>query len=59
MTLTAAELYLVEQGLEALLHEAEIEAGARVEHTAGAEKVSPLLARLKRGEHPAMALPGA
>jgi nucleotide-binding universal stress UspA family protein len=51
VTLTAAELQLVERGLEALLHGAEIEAGARVEHTAGAERISALLARLKQAEH--------
>jgi nucleotide-binding universal stress UspA family protein len=56
VTLTAAELALVEQGLEALLHGAEIEAGARVEHVAGAERIAALLARLKQAEHVPAAL---
>jgi nucleotide-binding universal stress UspA family protein len=50
VTLTAAELQLVEHGLEALLHGAEVEAGARVDHAEGGENVAALLARLRQAE---------
>jgi nucleotide-binding universal stress UspA family protein len=50
VSLTAADLQLVRQGLEALLRGTESEAGVRVDHTAGAERIAALLSRLKQDE---------
>jgi nucleotide-binding universal stress UspA family protein len=50
VALSYAELAAVEQGLEALLRDAELEAGARVRDSQGAQVVSDLLARLRQAE---------
>jgi nucleotide-binding universal stress UspA family protein len=50
VTLSPRELAIVEQGLEALLRDAEQEAGARVRGAAGAQAVCDLLAQLKQAE---------
>jgi nucleotide-binding universal stress UspA family protein len=50
VALSHAELEAVAQGLEALLRDAELEAGARVRDTHGAQVVSDLLARLRQAE---------
>lgn len=55
VALSPAELEAVEQGLEALLRDAELEAGARVRETHGAHAVSDLLARLRQAESAAPA----
>ena len=50
VTLSPHELAIVEQGLEALLRDAEQEAGARVRAAVGGQGVSDLLARLRQAE---------
>jgi hypothetical protein len=50
LTLSRAELALVEEGLEALLCDAELEAGARIRVARGTQAISDLLARLKQAE---------
>ena len=50
VTLSPHEVAIVEQGLEALLRDAEQEAGARVRAAVGAQDVSDLLAQLKQVE---------
>jgi nucleotide-binding universal stress UspA family protein len=50
IAVTQVELDLLRAGLEALLREAELEAGARVRGAAGAQAVADLLARLHQAE---------
>jgi hypothetical protein len=50
LALSQQELGLVEEGLECLLRDVELEAGARVRSAPGAEAASRLLARLKQAE---------
>jgi nucleotide-binding universal stress UspA family protein len=50
LTLSRAELALVEAGLEALLCDAELEAGARIRIARGTQAVSDLLARVRQAE---------
>src|SRR5581483_2013856 len=51
LTLNQTELALVEKGLEALLHDVELEAGGRVRAAHGTQAVCDLLARLRQAEH--------
>jgi nucleotide-binding universal stress UspA family protein len=50
LTLSRADLALVEEGLEALLRDAKLEAVAQVRAARGEQAVSDLLARLKQAE---------
>jgi nucleotide-binding universal stress UspA family protein len=50
VALSHADLEVLEDGLEALLRDAELEAGARVRDTRGAHVVSDLLARLRQAD---------
>jgi nucleotide-binding universal stress UspA family protein len=56
VVLSHAELEAVEQGLKALLRDAELEAGARVRETPGAQVVGDLLARLRQADSDAASM---